>query len=107
MCIPTITSYWYPTPSFVGDVAHFWCPQPLKQFTSYTQTLSAPQGWSLALKAMLARMYCVAFRLEPSEELKRQSRRAELVLQIGHNQPTLLPLAFPLRRTAYNIYTDE
>jgi hypothetical protein len=105
---PLITSYWYPTPMFAGDVAHFWCPQQLAQFTNLNQQLSAPQGWSRAIKSLLAMNICAGFRLEPTSQLRQMANEARRVLGLGHTQPHLLPLPHVLsERARYNIYTDE
>jgi hypothetical protein len=106
--VPTMTSYWYPTPSFSGDTAHIWYGTQLTQFSALTQTLVAPQGYSLAIKCTLAELLCLAFGKEPSPTLQRTSRRAKRVITLGHNQPKRLPVPWPLMsRTAYNVNTDS
>ncbi len=107
--VPTMTAYFYPTPSFAGDVAHFWYPQQLTQFTALTQALVAPQGYSLALKTAAAELLLLAMGRDIPAQLAMRATEAKRVLKIGHNQPQRLPIPPALRGAGgvYNIYTDE
>lgn len=72
---PYGTIWIYPNPQQAGQV-FLWTDIILGDFTSLTQPLNLPQGYSEALKLLLARRLAPEYGKEPSMELKAQCTEA-------------------------------
>ncbi len=62
----------YPSPQQAGEV-HFFSDVILSDLSATTASFSAPQGYSRALKKLLAIELCPSYGQNPSPELKRQA----------------------------------
>jgi hypothetical protein len=76
----------YPNPQEAGEV-HFWSDVILAQFTSLTQTINLPQGYSRALKKLLAIELCPEYGKNPSPELLRQAWEAREFIKNLNSTP--------------------
>jgi hypothetical protein len=83
---PYGTLWVYPNPQQAGQV-YFWSDVILTNLTSTTQTFSLPQGYSRAIKALLALELCPEYGKTPSTELLRQAREARSFIKNLNSSP--------------------
>lgn len=86
---PLGTIWIYPNPSQAGEV-HLFNDLIFTQFTSITQNVNFPQGYSRALKKLLALELCPEWGKNPSMELKRQAKEAREFIKALNATPTPL-----------------
>jgi hypothetical protein len=76
----------YPNPQQAGEV-HFWTDVILTQFLSLTQPINLPQGYSRALKKLLAIELAPEYGKQPSPELMRQAWEARTYIKSLNETP--------------------
>lgn len=77
---PYGTLWVYPNPQQGGEV-HLWTDVVLTQFLSTTQTIQLPQGYSRAIKKLLAIELAPEYGKNPSAELLRQAWEARTFIK--------------------------
>jgi hypothetical protein len=83
---PYGTIWIYPNPQQAGQV-FLWTDIILSDFQSLTQTISLPQGYSRALKKLLAIELAPEYGKNPSGELKRQAQEARNFIRALNETP--------------------
>lgn len=83
---PYGTLWIYPNPQQAGQV-FFWTDVILTDLTSFTQVFSLPQGYSRALKKLLAFELAPAYGKEPSPALKSSCFEARNFIRSMNQQP--------------------
>jgi hypothetical protein len=83
---PLGTLFIYPAPQQAGEV-HLWTDVVLTQFTSLTQTISMPQGYSRAFKKLLSLELAPEYGKSPGLELMRQAKEARDFLKSMNETP--------------------
>jgi hypothetical protein len=77
----------YPAPQQAGEV-HFWSDVILSDLATPTASFSLPQGYSRALKKLLAMELCPEYGKQPSAELARQAKEARDFIKSLNEEPT-------------------
>jgi hypothetical protein len=77
---PLGTIWIYPNPSQAGEV-HLFTDLILSQFPTITTNVNLPQGYTRALKKLLALELCPSWGKTPSTELKRQAAEARAFIK--------------------------
>lgn len=83
---PYGTLWVYPNPQQAGQV-FFWTDVLLSNLTSLTQTFSLPQGYSRAIKKLLALELAPEYGKTPSAELHRQASEARMFIKSMNQVP--------------------
>ena len=83
---PLATLWVYPQPSIAGTV-YLYSDLILSEFTNLTQAINLPQGYSRALKKLLALELCPIFGKTPSPQLIMQSKEARNFLKSLNQSP--------------------
>jgi len=83
---PLGTLFVYPNPQQAGEV-HLWTDVVLTQFLTLTQTISLPQGYSRALKKLLAVELAPEYGKTPGIELMRQVKEARDFIKAMNETP--------------------
>src|SRR5271170_1664155 len=83
---PYGTLFVYPNPQQAGQV-FLWTDVILTQFLSLTQTIQLPQGYSRALKKLLAIELAPEYGKNPSPELLRQAWEARTLIKSLNETP--------------------
>jgi len=83
---PYGTIWVYPNPQQAGQV-YLWTDVILTDFTSTTQTIQLPQGYSRALKKLLAIELAPEYGKNPSPELLRQAWEARTLIKSLNEMP--------------------
>jgi hypothetical protein len=83
---PLGTIFIYPNPTTAGEV-HLWTDVVLTQFLTLTQTISLPQGYSRALKKLLAVELAPEYGKTPGIELMRQVKEARDFIKAMNDSP--------------------
>jgi hypothetical protein len=83
---PYGTIWVYPNPQQAGQV-FLWTDVILTDFTTTTQTIQLPQGYSRALKKLLAMELCPEYGKNPSAELARQAWEARNFIKSLNETP--------------------
>ena len=83
---PYGTIWVYPNPQQAGQV-YLWTDVILTDFTTTTQTIQLPQGYSRALKKLLAMELCPEYGKNPSPELARQAWEAHSFIKSLNEVP--------------------
>lgn len=82
-------TFWvYPAPQQAGEV-HFWSDVILTTFTSTNDNFSLPQGYSRALKKLLAMEICPIYGKNPHPLLVRQAKEAMDMLKAQNAEPVV------------------
>jgi hypothetical protein len=76
----------YPNPSIAGEV-HLFTDYILQQFTTFTQNVNLPQGYSRALKKLLGLELAPIFGKTPSPQLINQAKEARAMLEDLNTSP--------------------
>lgn len=83
---PYGTIWVYPNPQQAGQV-YLWTDVILTDFTTTTQTIQLPQGYSRALKKLLAMELAPEYGKNPSAELARQAWEARTYIKSLNETP--------------------
>jgi hypothetical protein len=83
---PLGTIFVYPNPQTAGEV-HLWTDVLLTQFATLTQTVSLPQGYSRAIKKLLALELAPEYGKSPGLELMRQAQEARNFIKSMNETP--------------------
>jgi hypothetical protein len=83
---PYGTLWVYPNPQVAGQV-FFWTDVILSDLTSLTQTFSLPQGYSRAIKKLLAIELAPEYGKQPSMELMRQANESRNFIRALNQTP--------------------
>jgi hypothetical protein len=105
--MPSSTWYFWPTPSFTGDVVHAWYWNVLPQFANLTDNVVAPPAFIWFLKTNLGLAMMGALNKEPTRNQEIVAAKAQKNARRLNKQPKVLGTDLPLRRGfGYNIYSD-
>jgi hypothetical protein len=85
---PLGTLWIYPAPSITGQV-FLYTDMILTEFTNLTQAINLPQGYSRALKKLLALELCPMFGKTPSPMLILQAKEAKNLLKAQNASPVV------------------
>jgi hypothetical protein len=85
---PLGTLWVYPQPSLAGTV-FLYTDMILSEFTNLTQAINLPQGYSRALKKLLALELCPIFGKTPSPQLVLQAKEAKTLLKDQNQSPVI------------------
>jgi hypothetical protein len=85
---PLGTLWIYPQPAMTGQV-FLYADMILTQFTNLTQAINLPQGYSRALKKLLAIELCPIFSKTPSPMLILQAKEAKNLLKAQNASPVV------------------
>ncbi len=85
---PLATLWVYPQPSLAGTV-FLYTDLILTEFTNLTQSINLPQGYSRALKKLLALELCPIFGKTPSPQLITQAKEAKNLLKAQNASPVI------------------
>lgn len=85
---PLGTLWVYPQPSIAGTV-FLYTDLILSEFTNLTDSINLPQGYSRALKKLLALELCPVFGKTPSPELIVQAKEAKNLLKAQNASPVV------------------
>ena len=85
---PLGTLWVYPQPSLAGTV-FLYTDLILSEFTNLTQAINLPQGYSRALKKLLALELCPIFGKTPSPQLIGQAKEAKNLLKAQNASPVI------------------
>jgi len=80
--------YVYPNPSQAGTL-HLWMDQVLSSFTSITQTVALPQGYSRAIKANLAIEIASEYGKTPAATLVARARESKAAIRNLNQGPAV------------------
>jgi hypothetical protein len=85
---PLGTIWVYPNPTVAGEV-HLFTDLILTQFASTSQQVVLPQGYTRALKKLLALELCPEYGKNPSRELMRQAMEARAFIKALNASPVV------------------
>jgi len=104
--VPISNWYFWPNPSFTGDVCHVWFWNLLPSFTLISDQLIAPPAFTWFAKTQLGLNLMAFFRKEPTALQTRIANRAEANARRLNNQPKVLETDLPMQYVrTFNIYT--
>lgn len=70
----------WPVPQ-AGYEFHLWADMVFSQFTAFTDVLTMPQGYQLAIRKNLALLLAPEYGVQPSQELKEQARSFKRIIK--------------------------
>jgi len=85
---PLGTIWAYPNPNIAGEV-HLFTDLILSEFPLLTTNVNLPQGYTRAMKKIMALELCPSWGKSPSQELKRQASEARAFIKRLNTSPVV------------------